>query len=403
MTETGEQNNLSHKKSSKLKWMLIIFFSLVLLSAIIFASWFHQQVNKIYQQPILPKNQTTHYILKPGQSLGDVSAFLVAKGYLTQPKLFLYMAKYYGLNTKIKAGEYNLKPNSSAWDILLQLVKGHVIVHEIRFIEGWRFQQLLDLLQKTKGIKHVLVYSTPAGVMQQLGLGNQNPEGEFFPSTYQYVFGTTDKQILLTSYQTMQTALNTAWKTRAKNLPYKNPYQALIVASLIEKETSVASERSLIAGVIIKRLQKNMYLQVDPTVIYGLGNAYDGFITKTQLQQLTPYNTYRIKGLPPTPIALPGLASIQAALQPKITDALYYVATGFGGHYFSATLAQHDAEIKKYIAYQASQLSKQTLPLEKPVNLCNQMRVPTNMQYLCQPCWYFPESLAFICRPEHDE
>lgn len=359
----------------------LLFTALIVLAFVIAVGVRLYHFSKV---PIVPSGAKIHYILQPGGSIADIADLLHSKGYLDNPHEFILITKLSGNIHNIKAGEYLFVGPLTSWQLLQQLIRGEVVTHKLTIIEGWTFKQMLAAIATAKYVTHDLNGYTPEQIMEQLKLPAMQPEGIFFPATYHYQLGTTDKQILLMAYSAMQQHLAAEWKTRAANLPYTNSYQALIVASLIEKETSVPAERALVAGVILKRLQKNMYLQVDPTVIYGLGANYDGMITKTDLKTPTPYNTYTNKGLPPTPIALPGLAAIHAALHPKITDALFYVATGDGGHYFSATLQGQDAAIKKYEAFQAQQLSKQTLPLNK-ATIAN------------DECWYLPDNLQFIC------
>ena len=219
-------------------------------------------------------------------------------------------------------------------------------------IEGATFAEFLDALDQHPHVTHTFKGKTPAQIMSALGHPGQNPEGEFFPDSYRFAANTTDAIILGLAYEGMQRTLAAAWRTRAADLPFDTPYQALILASMVEKEAALKSERALIAGVFVNRLRKGMRLQSDPTVIYGLGDKYDGSIHTRDLTADTSYNTYTREGLPPTPIALPGREALLAAVHPAATDALFFVATGLGdgAHHFSSTLEEHNAAVQTYLA-----------------------------------------------------
>lgn len=249
----------------------------------------------------------------------------------------------------IKAGEYRLRPGLTGIGLLRLLVSGAVAMHELRLIEGWRFEQALQAVRADRNLKHLLPADADgATVMRALGHPDQAAEGRFFPDTYRFPKGETDIAFLRRAYRVMAQRLAQAWASRAPDLPYSRPYDALIMASLIEKETALERERPMIAGVFIRRLRLGMRLQTDPSVIYGLGNRYHGNLHSRDLTSDTPYNTYTRGGLPPTPICLPGEASLQAALHPAPGDALYFVSKGDGSHAFSATLAEHDANVRRY-------------------------------------------------------
>ncbi|MDF2867658.1 MAG: aminodeoxychorismate lyase, partial [Gammaproteobacteria bacterium] len=222
-------------------------------------------------------------------------------------------------------------------------------------IEGWNSQQILAALANKSAITHTLAGLNSAEIKGRLGIKEPNLEGLFYPDTYHFVKGTTDLAFLLRAYTTLQNYLQAEWAARQANLPYQTPYQALIAASLIEKEAKLREERPLISGIIVKRLQNNMRLQIDASVIYGLGENYTGKLRRRDMQIDTPYNTYLYKGLPPTPIAIPSLASIHAALHPVITDNIFYVSRGDGGHYFSADLANHNKAIQQFLLKKPAQ------------------------------------------------
>jgi UPF0755 protein len=227
-----------------------------------------------------------------------------------------------------------------------------VRLYVVTIPEGWTFRQALAAIQSHPAVKVELAGLAAAAVMQRLGLGERHPEGLFFPDTYHFPRGTSDGTILLQAHARMENALATAWADRAAQLPLDSPYQALILASLVEKETGAPDERGLISGVFVNRLRKGMRLQTDPTVIYGLGEAFDGNLRRRDLLADTPYNTYTRAGLPPTPIALPGRDALEAAVRPAATDALYFVATGLGDgrHFFAKSLVAHNANVQRHLA-----------------------------------------------------
>lgn len=284
----------------------------------------------------------------PGEPLRGVADELHAQGALPHPLDLLMLARLRGDADAVRAGEYLIEPGSNVVDLLALLKSGRVVMHSLTLVDGWTFAQVLQTVERDPDLRHELKGLRGNAVMVRLGHAGENPEGQFYPDTYQFPKGTTDVAFLRRAYRAMQSHLQTAWQTRARNLPYKTPYDALILASIVEKETAQPFERAEIAGVFVRRLQKGMRLQSDPTVIYGLGSAYTGKITYKDLRTDTTYNTYTRYGLPPTPICLPSLASIVAALHPTPGDALYFVARGNGTHQFSATLAEQNAAVRKY-------------------------------------------------------
>lgn len=286
--------------------------------------------------------------VKPGTSLRGVTQQLAQAGVVAQPLLFTWAARLSGKGTALKAGNYALEAALTPWDLLQKLTKGDVTQSEVKFIEGWTFQQMRQALDRAPGLQHETQGLSPGEIMARLGFPDQHPEGRFFPDTYFFSSGMSDLALLARAHKLMQTHLDSAWRERAPNLPYATPDEALIMASIVEKETGQASERPMIAGVFINRLRTGMLLQTDPTVIYGLGESFDGNLRRRDLLADTPYNTYTRAGLPPTPIAMPGLGALQAALQPAQTKALYFVARGNGSHQFSSTLAQHNQAVNRY-------------------------------------------------------
>jgi len=249
-----------------------------------------------------------------------------------------------------RAGEYRLSPGMTPRTVLAHLASGQVVQYRLTLVEGWIFSQFAAALAANAVLQHDFTLSEPSGrSLAAAALGLERPEGWFLPETYNFTRGDSDYDLLLRAHQAMQSALEEAWQTRETGLPFETPYELLTLASIVEKETALDSERSRIAGVFVRRLQRGMRLQTDPTVIYGLGEAFDGDLRRRDLDTDTPYNTYTRRGLPPTPIAMPGRASLQAVAHPTHEAALYFVADGKGGHTFSETLEEHQAAVRKLI------------------------------------------------------
>lgn len=286
--------------------------------------------------------------LKQGRSLKASARDMQQAGLLNQDWPFVWLARLLGKSTQIKAGNYMLKYPVTPLELLDKITKGEYSQRQITVIEGWTFKQLRAALNANRYVAHDTLALSDTQIMQRLGVPESHPEGLFFPDTYGFAAGTSDLTILEQAYQTMQQRLQVAWTARAAALPLQTPYQALILASIVEKETGAAADRGMIAGVFVNRLRKGMLLQTDPTVIYGLGDKFDGNLRKRDLLTDTAYNTYTRAGLTPTPIALPGAAALQAALHPAQTDALYFVARGDGSSQFSSNLAEHNRAVNRY-------------------------------------------------------
>jgi UPF0755 protein len=261
---------------------------------------------------------------------------------------FEVLARALGRDQEIKAGSYELATAPTPLELLDKLTRGDVTQAEVRFIEGWNFRQLRAALDASSFVRHDTAGLNDAQLLQKIGAGETHPEGLFFPDTYLFSKGASDLRILKRAYQAMRRHLAQEWEARDAAVPFKTPYEALIMASIVEKETGRAEEREMIAGALVNRLKIGMLLQVDPSVIYGLGEAFDGNLKKVHLTTDGPYNTYTRAGLPPSPIAAPGLASLRAALRPAKTPALYYVARGNGSSEFSRTLEEHNRAVRKY-------------------------------------------------------
>ena len=292
--------------------------------------------------------QAQEISIQPKSGLKSIANQLVEQQVLGNPWAFIVLAKLLQKEQNLKAGEYTLNKNITPYQLLLSLNHGKATQGSITFIEGKTFKQMREKIAKNDAIKNTTQELSDAKIMQLIGKGEAHAEGLFFPDTFYFDRGTLDTILLKRAYDSMQAKLNQAWNNRAPNLPYKNSYEALIMASIVEKETGKASERPMIAGVFLNRLRIGMRLQTDPTVIYGMGEKYDGNIRRKDLQTDTIYNTYTRSGLPPTPIAMPGLASIKAALHPEQTKALYFVGKGDGSHAFSNSLVEHNRAVAKY-------------------------------------------------------
>ncbi|HEY5678963.1 MAG TPA: endolytic transglycosylase MltG [Pseudomonadales bacterium] len=287
-------------------------------------------------------------VLEAGEPFSKFAARISASGYLTHPRLWSRLARLRGLARQAKAGEYALQPGDTPERLLQRIVRGEVVTYEVRLLEGWTVMQVLLALQENQVLEHELVGANVTTLLEALGLPGGHAEGLFYPDTYQFVRGSSDRDILRRAYDRMQMVLEGAWDQRASGLPYRTPYEALIVASLVEKETGRDEDREHISQVFVSRLNANMRLQTDPSVIYGLGERFDGNLKRVHLRESTPYNTYVIRGLPPTPIALPGGKSIDAALHPGPGDYLYFVSRGDGTSQFSRSHAEHLAAVRKY-------------------------------------------------------
>ncbi len=324
---------------------------IIVLSVIVFAviaGWLGFNYQQALDQKLNISEPDRVYSIKAGRSLSAVVYDLHKQEILQQPRYLLLYARINGLASKMKTGDYRLQPGMTAQQFLNNIFSGKVIQHSLTIIEGWTFRQLMQALNNHPQIKHTLQGLSDEQIMAKLGLKGIHPEGQFLPDTYYFPGQLSDVEFLKRAYNAMQKVLQQEWQNRAVGLIYDSPYQALIMASIVEKETGKASERQQIAGVFVRRLEKGMRLQTDPTVIYGMGERYRGNVRKRDLLEDTPYNTYRRSGLPPTPIALPGRDAIHAALHPAEGDALYFVARGDGSHEFSATLREHNNAVIKY-------------------------------------------------------
>ena len=298
--------------------------------------------------PITLPNTPYEFDVKSGISMKGVAQQFAQAGVIRQPFTFTFAARLSGKGSALKAGNYELASALTPWELLQKITKGDVSQAQVKFIEGWDFKQVRQALDKEPDLQHDTRGLSDAEIMAKLGLPQQHPEGRFFPDTYFFSSGMSDLAILARAHKLMQSHLESVWRERAPNLPYRNMDEMLVMASIVEKETGQAAERPTIAGVFVNRLRIGMLLQTDPTVIYGLGQSFDGNLRKRDLLTDTPYNTYTRAGLPPSPIAMPGIEALRAAVKPAATNALYFVGRGNGTHKFSSSLEEHNQAVNKY-------------------------------------------------------
>jgi UPF0755 protein len=324
---------------------LIVTGTIVSVAAVAGFAWWSKQ-------PIGSAEEAIPFTVLPGSGVGLVSQQIAAAGVPINPVLFSLLARVTQKSSRIKAGSYELKPGTTPRRLVDQLVRGEFAQESLTIIEGWTFRQMRQAVDAAPNLKHETAKLSDkellAKIVPEANGKYATPEGLFFPDTYLFAKNSSDLQIYKQAHEMMMKRLKAAWEKREPNLPYTDPYQALIMASLVEKETGQKSERAMIAGVFVNRLKTGMLLQTDPTVIYGMGEKYDGKIRKKDLETDTPYNTYTRAGLPPTPIALPGVQSLAAALMPAKTEALYFVSRGDGTSHFSVNLNEHNKAVNQY-------------------------------------------------------
>ena len=323
-----------------IKRLLVI----VLLLAVLLAS----AIGYYVIRPLTFSTLPLEFSLGQGSSLKVAARQMQQAGVLPRDWMFVWLARMLGKSAQIQAGNYELETAVTMLELLAIVTNGQAAQSEFSIIEGWTFNQFRTALNTNPAIRHDSASLPEVEILRRVGAAEAYAEGLFFPDTYYFVKGTSDLALLKRAYKTMQLHLQESWQERTSDLPFKSAYEALILASIVEKETGQASDRSMIAAVFINRLRRGMLLQTDPTVIYGLGENFDGNLRKRDLLADTSYNTYTRVGMPPTPIALPGLASIQAALHPASTDALYFVARGNGSSQFSNTLNEHNNAVNRY-------------------------------------------------------
>ena len=321
----------------------------VLAAALVVAGlWFYFVMDHFINSPLTIEQNGLHHVIEPKSSLGQFADDLARRGVLKEPRYLIWLARWRDNDQAIKAGEYRFAAGTTPAMLLDQIVSGDVVLNSLTFIEGWTFKQMIEAMNSEKKLKQTLAGLSDEQIMARLGWPGIHPEGRFYPDSYHFSTGMTDAAFLQRAYRTMEKRLAAEWSERQEGLPLKTADEALVLASIVEKETGVPAERPEIAGVFIRRLRQGMRLQIDPTVIYGLGDAFDGNLRRRDLRADTPYNTYTRGGLPPTPIAMPGGDAIHAAVHPAEGDTLYFVSRGDGSHQFSATLAEHNRAVRKY-------------------------------------------------------
>ena len=300
------------------------------------------------KQPVFEAGQPRPFTINPGSILSSSVQQIAEAGVGVNPELLELLARATGKGSKLKAGSYELKPGATPLRLLTQLVRGEFTQESLTVIEGWTFRQMRQAVAAQTALKHDTAVLSDAELLAKISPDYSMPEGLFFPDTYLFAKGSSDMLVYKQAHNLLLKRLNQAWERRDISVPYKTPYEALIMASIVEKETGRRADRNTIAGVFVNRLKIGMLLQTDPTVIYGMDDQYQGVIRKHDLTTDTPYNTYTRAGLPPTPIALPGAESIEAALHPAQTDALYFVAKGDGSSHFSSSLGEHNQAVNQY-------------------------------------------------------
>jgi UPF0755 protein len=319
----------------------------LLVAGVLVYGW--TDIRRFSTAPLNVPTQGSSIDISRGTSFKGIVADLRQRGLSTaNPLYWRVLAEQMHVAGRLHAGEYALKSGMTPRQLLGNMAAGKVLQRDFTIVDGWTFSELRQALAGASKLDHDSATLDDAAIMQKIGAAGEAPEGRFLPETYAYVKGDSDLDILKRAHAAMSKTLAQLWAGRAKDLPLAKPYDALILASIIEKETGLPSERARIAGVFVRRLQDHMLLQTDPSVIYGMGASYHGNIRKRDLTTDTPYNTYTRAGLPPTPIALPGKAALQAALHPAPGDALYFVARGDGGHVFASSLAEHNRNVNCY-------------------------------------------------------
>ena len=326
---------------------LIQLSLLFLLLAGAALAWLWYDINQYLDEP-MPIQQSQSYELKAGSNFVRVVNELKQAGMITQSRYLRWYGRITGKARRIKAGEYELTAGLTPRQLLEMMISGKVRQYALTLVEGWNFRQVMDAVHSHPALEHTLQGLNDKAIMTQLGHADEHPEGRFLPDTYHFPKGLSDVAFLQRAYEAMALTLAREWEERAVGLPLQTPYEALILASIVEKETGLASERQAIAGVFVRRLERGMRLQTDPTVIYGMGDRYDGNIRRQDLLEDTPYNTYRRPGLPPTPIAMPGRDALYATLHPDESQNIYFVSRGDGSHHFSTTLEEHNNAVIKY-------------------------------------------------------
>lgn len=334
--------------NKRLRLGVLGLLAIVLAVAAGTSTWAWLDYRAFEKRPILSENEPLILMLEPGTSYAGLVRQLERRNLTEDPLWWRVLGWRLEAGARLQAGEYRIEPGMRPRELLQKVMAGRVVQYPFTIVEGWSFDQLRAALATEDRLKHTLEGLDDQQVMARLDHPEQHPEGRFLPETYHFTRGTPDIEILRRAYRDMAETLEAAWEARDTGLPYGNRDEVLVMASIIEKETAVPEERRRIAGVFVRRLQRGMRLQTDPTVIYGLGKGFDGNLRRGDLKRDNPYNTYTRGGLPPTPIAMPGRASIRAAVHPADGEALYFVSRGDGTHVFSETLEEHNRAVARY-------------------------------------------------------
>lgn len=327
-------------------WLRLLLFAL--LSVALSVALVLYAARNYLDSPIgLP--QPMIIMIEPGRSLNQVTRQLQQQGVLSWPRVLVMWARWQGFDRSLRTGEYELTPDLTPVSLLSLLMSGRNVQYPVTLVEGWTARQALEHLWSQEAVRVTVRDNTEEELLVMLQSAFPALEGSFFPDTYFYTRDTTDLAILQRAHAQLVSVLESEWQQREQGLPYDSPWQALVMASIIEKESGYQAEKADIAGVFVRRLQQGMRLQSDPTIIYGMGDSYTGVIRRSDIDTTTPWNTYRINGLPPTPIAISGRDSIRASLNPNPGTALYFVSRGDGSHQFSDTLQEHNAAVRRFL------------------------------------------------------
>ena len=327
-----------------LRWSL----ALILVSAGLLVAGVGLAFKQFVEGPLTEEAAEGVLVIERGDTLTDVAGHMADQGLVDHPRFLVWFGRMTGDAARIQAGEFRVETSVTPAELLEKLAAGEVIQHGLTIVEGWNLGELRAAVAGHEALRHTLGSVSDAELMAEIGREAGHAEGRFLPDTYHFPRDTTDREFLRRAARAMDEKLAQAWEGRDEGLPFEDPYEALILASIVEKETAVPAERARIAGVFVNRLERGMRLQTDPTVIYGLGEGFDGNLTRAHLRSDTPYNTYTRRGLPPTPIAMPGTASLEAVVHPAETEAVYFVSRGDGTHVFSETLDEHQQAVRRY-------------------------------------------------------
>lgn len=331
-----------------MKDRLFKLLGIVVLLGSFSLAWAWMSYQSFVDGPLQLSQPEQYFSVEPGMSVGRIAASLQEQKIIDSGRLFRWMVKFSGEAQRIQAGEYLLSEGMTPAQLLQNMVQGKVRQFSLTLIEGRTFREMMQLINAEPNLKHTLNGLSDSEIMARIGHPDEHPEGRFLPETYLFPRGLSDVEFLRRAYSALSSTLEQAWQQRDVGLPFKTPYEALILASIVEKETGLESERPEIAGVFIRRLEKGMRLQTDPTIIYGLGPDFDGNLRRKDLKTDGPYNSYTRRGLPPTPIAMPGADAIRAVMHPDDSNNLFFVAKGDGSHHFSATVEEHNRAVTKY-------------------------------------------------------